>query len=167
MNTIEERLWSYIDGTCSGEERKTIDLLIATDEAYRSKFEELLSFDQQLSKMEADEPSMGFTYKVMDSIRAEHAQQPLKASINKNIIRGISIFFIAIISLMLILMLSTLHLTSDSFSVQLPDTLKMPDLKNLLSGKVLSIFFFVDTVLALVFIDAWLRRRRAKHVLKP
>ncbi|HWD88621.1 MAG TPA: hypothetical protein VG367_10885 [Mucilaginibacter sp.] len=167
MNTIDERLWSYIDGTCGEEERKAIDALIATDEAYRAKFEELLDFDQELVKMEADEPSMGFTYKVMESIRAEHAKQPLKAAINKNIIRGISIFFIVMISLMLVLVLSTLHLTPASFSVKLPDTLKIPDLTNILNGKVLSVFFFLDTVLALVFIDGWLRRRRSKHVLKP
>ncbi|MBS1532442.1 MAG: hypothetical protein JSU01_19220 [Bacteroidetes bacterium] len=167
MNTIEERLWSYIDGTCSEGERQAIDTLIATDEAYRAKFEELLSFDQELVKMEADEPSMGFTYNVMESIRAEHARQPLKAAINKKIIRGIGIFFIATISLMLILMLSTLHPTADSFSVKLPDSFKVTNLTNLLNGKVLSVFFFLDTVLALVWVDAWLRRRRAKHALKP
>ena len=32
MNTIEERLWNYIDGTCTEEERKAIDMLIAGDE---------------------------------------------------------------------------------------------------------------------------------------
>jgi len=166
MNTIEERLWSYIDGTCSEEERKAIDMLIANDEAYRAKFEQLLGFDQELTKMEPDEPSMGFTYKVMETIRAEHASQPLKAAINKNIIKGLSIFFIAVISIMLILMLSTLHLTPARFSVHLPDSVKLPDFKNLLSGKVLSVFLFVDTILALVFVDAWLRRRKAKQVLK-
>lgn len=167
MNTMEERLWSYIDGTCDEEERKAIDMLIATDKAYSAKFEELLSFDQQLSKMEADEPSMGFTYKVMEGVRAEHAQKPLKAAINKNIIKGIGGFFIVTISLVLILMLSTLHLTSASFSVHLPDTLKLPDLKNYVNGKVLSYFFFFDAVLALVLVDAYLRRRKSKQALRP
>jgi len=166
MNTIEERLWSYIDGTCGEEERKAIDMLIANDEAYRAKFEELLSFDQELIKMEADEPSMGFTYNVMETIRAEHASQPLKSAINKNIIKGLGIFFIAVISIMLILMLSTLHITPARFTVHLPDSVKLPDLKNLLSGKVLSVFLFVDMILALVFVDAWVRRRKAKHALK-
>lgn len=167
MNTIEERLWSYIDGTCDESERKAIDLLIASDETYKAKFDELLSFDKVLMAIEADEPSMGFTYKVMEGVRAEHAQQPLKAAINKNIIKGIGIFFIAIITLMMIFMLSTLHITPARFSVHLPDSIKLPDLKNLLSGKVLSIFFFLDAILVLVFIDALLRRRKAKHVFKP
>src|ERR1700749_3680613 len=109
MNTIEERIWSYIDGTCTDEECKAIDMLIANDDAYRSKFDELLALDKQFSKIEPDEPSMGFTYKVMEGIRAEYAQQPLKAAVNKRIIRGIGIFFIVTILAMVILMLSTFH----------------------------------------------------------
>ena len=167
MNTMEERLWSYIDGTCDEEERKTIDMLIATDKAYSAKFEELLNFDQQLSKMEADEPSMSFTYKVMEGVRAEHARQPLKAAINKNIIKGIGAFFIVTISLMLILALSTLHLTSASFSVHLPEALKVPDLKSYVNVKLLNYFFFFDAVLALVLVDAYLRRRKAKQAFRP
>ncbi|MGZ3778342.1 MAG: hypothetical protein ACXVIY_01665 [Mucilaginibacter sp.] len=164
---MEERLWSYIDGTCDEEERKALDILIGTDRAYSAKFEELLNFDQQLSKMEADEPSMSFTYKVMEGVRAEHAQQPLKAAINKNIIKGIGGFFIVTISLMLILTLSTLHITPASFSVHLPDALKMPDLKNYVNGKVLNYFFFFDAILALVLVDAYVRRRKAKQALRP
>jgi len=160
MNTMEERLWSYIDGTCSDDERKAIDMLIANDTAYRAKFEELLSFDQQLTKMEPEEPSMGFTYKVMESIRAENARQPLKAGINKNIIRGISGFFILTISLLLIYVLSTLHLAPVSLSVHLPDSLHLPTLKNYLTGPVIQVFFFFDAVLALFLADAWLRRRK-------
>jgi hypothetical protein len=167
MNTMEERLWSYIDGSCDEEERKAIDMLITTDKAYSAKFEELLNFDQQLSKIEAEEPSMAFTYKVMEGVRAEHARQPLKAAINKNIIKGISGFFIVTISLMLILMLSTLHITPVSFSVHLPETLKIPDLKNYVNGKVLNYFFFFDAVLALVLVDAYLRRRKGKQAFKP
>jgi hypothetical protein len=167
MNTIEDRLWSYIDGTCDEEERKAIDMLIATDNAYSAKLEELLNFDKQLSKIEAEEPSMAFTYKVMEGVRAEHARQPLKAAINKNIIKGIGGFFIVTISLMLILMLSTLHLTPASFSVHLPEALKMPDLKNFVNAKVLNCFFFFDAVLALVLVDAYLRRRKAKQAFRP
>ena len=32
MNTIEEKLWNYIDGTCSEEDRKAMAILIAQDE---------------------------------------------------------------------------------------------------------------------------------------
>src|ERR1700755_3652984 len=116
MNTIEERLWSYIDGTCPADEKKAIDILIAQDEAYRRKYDELLALNQEFSKMELDEPSMAFTYNVMETIRNEHAQQPLKAGIDKRIIKVIAGFFIVSISLLLIYMLSTTRIGTVNFS---------------------------------------------------
>jgi len=166
MNTIEERLWNYIDGTCTEAERRAIDLLIASDESYRSKFEELLSLDKQFASIELDEPSMGFTYNVMEGIRAEHAQKPLKAAINKRIIRGIGGFFILTILLLVILMLSTFHFTSASVSVHLPESLKLPDMKNFPSGLLLKGFFFFDVILALFLIDAYLHKKGFQSRLK-
>jgi hypothetical protein len=159
MNTIEEKLWNYIDGTCSHEERKAIDVLIAEDEVYRRKYEELLALNQEFSKMDPDEPSMAFTYNVMEAIRAEHAQQPLKAGINKRIIKGISGFFIVSIALMLILAISNVHAGPANISVHPPDGLRLPDIKNFLGKPVLEGFLFFDIVLGLFLCDAWLRRK--------
>jgi hypothetical protein len=168
MNTVEERLWSYIDGSCSNEERKTIGLLIIQDAEWKDKYEELLSFDQELSKMELDEPSMAFTYNVMEGIRNQYAQQPLKAGINKNIIRVISWFFVATIVLMLVLILSTVHVTPARITVHLPDSLKLPDLRNLLNSGVMQGFLCLDLVLAMFLTDAYLRRKRQqKEALRP
>jgi hypothetical protein len=159
MNTIEEKLWNYIDGTCPDEERKAIDILIAQDEVYRRKYEELLALNQEFSKMELDEPPMAFTYNVMEAIRAEHAQQPLKAGINKGIIKGISGFFIVSIALLLIMTISTIHTSPANISVHLPDSVRLPDIKNYLSKPVLEGFLFFDIVLGLFLFDAWLRRK--------
>jgi hypothetical protein len=159
MNTIEEKLWNYIDGTCSEEERKAVNILIAQDEVYRRKYEELLSLNQEFSKMDLDEPSMAFTYNVMEAIRAEHAQQPLKAGINKRIIKGISGFFIISIALLLIFMISNVHAGPANISVHLPDNLRLPDIKNYLNKPVLEGFLFFDIVLGLFLFDAWLRRK--------
>ena len=159
MNTMEEKLWNYFDGTCSEEEKKAIDILIAQDEVYRRKYQELLALNQEFSKMELDEPPMAFTYNVMETIRAEHAQQPLKAAIDKRIIKGISGFFIVSILLLIIYVLSTMRLTSANVSVHLPDSLKLPDIKNYLSKPVLEGFLFFDVVLGLFLLDAYLRKK--------
>src|ERR1700733_12773064 len=103
MNNIDEKLWEYIDGKCTADEQKTISSLIAGDESFRLKNEELLALNNYFSAMELDEPPMAFTYNVIEAIRTEQAQQPLKAAINKRIIRGISIFFIATLAILLIL----------------------------------------------------------------
>ena len=165
MNTIEEKLWNYIDGTCSDEERKAIDILIAQDEVYRRKYEELLALNKEFSKMEPDEPPMAFTYNVMEAIRAEHAQQPLKAGINKRIIKGISGFFIVSIALLLILAISNVHIGTANISVHLPDSLRLPDIKNYLSKPILEGFLFFDIVLGLFLFDAWLRRKSTSKQL--
>ena len=159
MNNLEERLWNYIDGTCSAEEQRAIDILIAQDESVRSKYEELLALNSEFSKMEVDEPSMAFTYNVMEGIRAEIAQKPLKAGINKRIIIGIAGFFIVSILLLLIFALSTIHIGTAGTSLRIADSLKMPDLKSLVSAPVLKAFVFFDVVLALFLFDAYLRRR--------
>lgn len=159
MNKIEEKLWNYIDGSCSEEDRKAIEVLIARDEVYKRKYEELLTLNQEFSKMETDEPPMTFTYKVMEAIRAEHAQQPLKAGINKRIIKGISGFFIVSIALLLILAILNVRTGTANISVHLPDSLRLPDIKNYLSKPVLEGFLFFDIVLGLFLFDAWLRRK--------
>ena len=159
MNTIEEKLWSYIDGTCSEEDKKAIDILIERDDVYKRKYQELLVLNQEFSNFELEEPSMAFTYNVMEAIRAEHAQQPLKAGINKRIIKGISGFFIVSITLLLILAISNVHTGSANISVHLPDSLRLPDIKNYLSKPVLEGFLFFDIVLGLFLFDAWLRRK--------
>lgn len=159
MNTIEEKLWNYIDGSCSEEDRKAIDILIAQDEVYKRKYQELLALNQEFSKMELDEPPMAFTYNVMEAIRAEHAQQPLKAGINKRIIKAISGFFIVSIALLLILAMSNVHTGPANISAHLPDSLRLPDIKNYLSKPVLEGFLFFDIVLGLFLFDAWLRRK--------
>ena len=165
MNIVEERLWNYIDGTCSEAEKKALDILIAQDEAYKLKYAEVLALNQEFSKMELDEPSMAFTYNVMEGIRAEHALKPLRAGINKNIIKGIAGFFVLTILILVIFVLSTVHFKAANVSVQLPASLKLPDMKNLVSGSVLKAFIFFDVVLGLFLFDACLRKRGvSKHV---
>ena len=165
MNTVEEKLWNYIDGTCSADEKKAIDILIAQDEVYRRKYEELMSLNHEFSKMELDEPSMAFTYNVMEGIRAEHALKPLKAGIDQRIIKGIAGFFIVSILLLVIFVLSTLHLSTVNFSGHLPESLKLPDMKNYFRGPVLEGFLFFDVVLGLFLLDAYLRKRGvSKHI---
>jgi anti-sigma factor RsiW len=159
MNTMEERLWNYIDGSCTADEKKAIDILIAQDEAYRRKYDELLALNQEFSKMELDEPSMAFTYNVMEGIRAEHAQQPLKAGIDKRIIKSIAGFFIVSIVLLVIYMVSTTPVGNVSFSGHPAEAIKLPDLKNYFNVHLLEAFFFFDLVLGLFLFDAYLRKR--------
>lgn len=161
MKNIEEKLWDYIDGTCTADEQKAISLLIETDKVYKDKYGELLQFNREFAHIELDEPSMPFAYNVMEAIRAEQAQQPLKATINSYIVKGIAAFFVLLIAGLLIASFGTMDWTTGA---ETDSSFTMPDLSLLLNSKVLSIFLFLDTVLGLFFLDIYLRRRQVlKH----
>jgi sterol desaturase/sphingolipid hydroxylase (fatty acid hydroxylase superfamily) len=157
MNTIEEKLWNYIDGSCSEDEQKAISALIAGNETYRIKYNELLKLNKEFSAMELDEPSMAFTCNVMEAIRTEQAQPPLKAAINKRIIMGITIFFVLTIAILLGFVLANIHLSA--INVAVPAGLKMPEMKTYFTKPVIEGFLFFDAVLALYLFDTFLRRK--------
>ena len=158
MSRIEEKLWGYIDGSCTPDEQKAISLLIEQDENYRAKYLELLKLDQEFAAMELEEPSMAFTYNVMEAIRTEQAQKPLKATINHKLIKGVSFFFVFTILALVIFLLANVNWSSANSSLQFT-ALKVPDLKHYFTGPVVKGFLFFDLVLGLYFFDAYLRRR--------
>ncbi|MDB4925591.1 hypothetical protein [Mucilaginibacter sp.] len=159
---IEEKLWDYIDGTCSVEDHEAIDLLLVQDEAFRQKYLELLALNREIAAMEIEEPSMAFTYNVMENIRADYAKPPLKAAIDGRIIKIIGGFFVFTIAALLIFILVNINWSAGT-TIAVP-TFKMPEIKNLLSGEILKGFLFFDVVLVLFLFDTFLRKKGiAKH----
>jgi anti-sigma factor RsiW len=161
MNNIEETLWNYIDGNCTADEQQATSVLIAADEAVRLKYQELLKLNSEFAAMELDEPSMAFTYNVIEAIRAGHAQQPLKATINKRIIKGIGLFFVVTILALLVFALSNMNFAGGGTAVAVSTGIKLPNLSAYLSKPVLEGFLFFDTVLGLFLFDKYLRK---KHI---
>jgi len=167
MNSIEEKLWNYIDGSCTAEERQAIAVLITQDEVYRHKYNELLKLNEEFTCMELDEPSMAFTYNVMETIRTQHAQQPLKAAINKRIILGIAVFFIVTIATLVIFALSSINWNwstgETGTGIKMPVQFNVNHINNFFTGPVIKGFLFFDVVMGLFILDTYLRR---KNVLK-
>ncbi|EHQ26834.1 hypothetical protein [Mucilaginibacter paludis] len=159
MNEIEEKLWNYIDGSCSVEEQQAIGILIESNEAYKLKFDELLKLNAEFAAIELDEPSMAFTYNVMEAIRTETAQQPLKAAIDKRIIRIISAFFVIAIAFILIAAFSSVNWSAVQGGNYQFSGVKIPQLQNYLSATVVKGFICFDVVLGLVLLDSYLRKK--------
>jgi anti-sigma factor RsiW len=157
-NNIEEKLWEYIDGNCTADEQKAISSLIASDETYRLKYQELVNFNNQLSAMELDEPPMAFTYNVIEAIRTEQAQQPLKAAVNKRIIRGIGLFFVITIAALLVFVLANINWSSIGAS-SVDVNVKLPKIINYLTRPVIQGFLFFDLILGLFLFDHYLRKK--------
>ncbi|WP_448701212.1 hypothetical protein ACFGVR_03710 [Mucilaginibacter sp. AW1-3] len=161
MNGIEEKIWNYIDGNCSPEEQQAMDILIATDDVYKRKYHELSKLNIDFSCMELDEPSMGFNFKVMETIRTQNAMKPLKAAIDKRIIRGIAAFFLISISALLIFALANVSWTTPASTGNLFSgiDIKMPQLSSYFNSNVFKVFILFDIVLVLFLADGYLRKK--------
>ena len=58
---METRLWEFIDGFSSTEEKSVIEKLIAENAEWRAKYHELLEVHQSLNLVELEGPSLRFT----------------------------------------------------------------------------------------------------------
>ena len=166
MNSIEEKLWNYIDGSCTADEQQAIARLIAQDEVYRRKYHELLKLNEEFSRIELDEPSMAFTYNVMETIRTEQAMKPLKATVNKRLILGIAAFFIISVAVLLVFALSNANWsTAGSSGIKLTIPVNVAadvtHIQSYITAPFMKGFLFFDVVMGLFIMDTYLRRRNA------
>ena len=159
MNSIDEQLWDYIDGRCTAEAHERISRLILHDEQYRRQYDELMQLHADFSGIELDEPPMAFTYHVMEGIRAQEAAVPLKAGINKYIIRGIAAFFILTIGVLLFMALSQVNWHAGAATVKLPVEVNITQVRHYFNGPVLKTFLFFDLILGMFLLDAYLRKQ--------
>jgi hypothetical protein len=157
MNNMEEKLWNYIDGTCSDEERIAIAALIEKNESWHKAFNDMTQMDIAISEITLDEPPMAFSYKVMEGIRVHEAAKPLKTATNSYVIGAIAGFFVLTIMVVVALLFNG---AVDNVNA------KLPDFYALTSSSVIKIFFYVDVILLLFFTDAFLRRKRSNIVAK-
>ena len=159
MSTIEQRIWDYLDGTCSAQERKNIEMLLASDPVYRKIYAELNALQDELVTIDLDEPSMGFNRKVMDEVAGIPIPGSVKALINKKIIYGIAAFFLVSILMLLVIVFSQLD-----FSRPVADALpqyNMPrvDFSSYINPSYLRIFLLADLILGLYILDSVMRKR--------
>lgn len=162
MMNMEDRLWDYIDGLSTPEERNAIDQLLKNDPAIRMRHGELLSLHQQLQSIELDEPSMGFKNRVMEQVLASPQPAALKTKVDKRIISVIAGFFIVTIGGMLAYTISQMNWTGEE-SFTLPK-MGIPVINwSLFGSPAFTLFFLsVNVVLGLVLLDKIITARR-KH----
>jgi anti-sigma factor RsiW len=165
---IEDRLWEYIEGAGSTEDRLFIEQLIASNAAWKAKYRELLELQDLLShRLELDEPSMRFTQNIMEAISKHQIAPAAKSYINKRIVWSIAGFFICTIIGFLIAVFAQVHWssgsTTDSSFINKINLDKV-DTSKFFNSTYTTIFMMVNVVLALAALDMYLRRRRRKAV---
>lgn len=157
----EERLWEYIDGISSPEEKSAIEKLLETNAEWRAKYSELLEVQQLMQSSELEEPSMRFTKNIMDEIARLQIAPATKTYINKNIIRGIAAFFITLIAGFLIYGFAQVTWDTGESSY-MPDMSKM-DFSKFFNNTYMNIFLMINVILGLFLLDRYFSAKRSKY----
>jgi hypothetical protein len=156
MNTIEEQLWNYIDGNCTPEEQAEIAVKLTVDQHYYTTYQELLKVNDALNKLDFEEPSMSFTRNVMEKVNLELKPVALKTKVDNRIVYSIGGFFaLALISIFVY----ALATSNFDYQFEFPKMSYSFELGKYINHTSLQIFLFLDVVLALVYLDGFLRKR--------
>lgn len=159
MNLIEQRIWDYLDGTDTPQQRELTGQLIKSDPLYRQVYDECKSFNTLISATDQDEPSMGFTRNVMERINLEPVPASFKSLIDKRIIFGIAAFFLFTITALLGVLFYQIDWSQTS-GFKMPEfTMPAIDSSKYLNSTYINIFFFVDIIIGLYLVDGFLRKR--------
>ena len=161
MNIIEQQLWDYIDGNLNETQRKNIEEKIETDVSVKLQYEELLNLNIAFSEMELDEPSMSFTRNVMENVALQPAPVSLKTKVDSRIIFSISAFFVLSILAILGYILYNTTFTMPDFGKYFEVNLNVD---KILTPTSIYIFFGIDLVLGLIFMDYIFRKRLVNKV---
>ncbi len=159
---IEEKLWNYIDGTLNDQEHNFVYQLIQSDPQWKTKYNELMEVHQLMkNNLPLEEPSMRFTKNVMEEISRLYIVATRKTYINKNIVRGIALFFIVPIAGLLVFAFSQINWSeAGTANNMISDRLTDTDWTKVFSSTTINIFIIVNIILALMLMDMFLHKKR-------
>ena len=159
-NNIDDRLWEFIDGQSSMEEKSTIEKLIETNKQWKEKYHELLELHQLVQSSTLDEPSLRFTKNVMEEIAKYQIAPAAKAYINNKIIWGLGIFFITLFIGFLIYGFGQVDWNADDNS--LPIDISKVNYGKFFNNTYVNVFMMINVVLGLMLLDRYLAAKKKK-----
>jgi hypothetical protein len=161
MNTIEEQLWNYIDGHCNAVEKAEIEAKMASNLQYNALYKELMLVQNELNKLDFEEPSLSFTRNVMEQVKEELRPVALKTKVDTRIIYAIGGFFALS---MLCVFGYAIAISDFKLDFSLPKMDFNFKIIETINPTFLTVFIMVDAILALLYLDSYLRKGRAKKV---
>jgi len=159
-NNMDDRLWEFIDGQSSMEEKSAIEKLIETNKQWKEKYHELLELHQLVQSSTLDEPSLRFTKNVMEEIAKYQIAPATKAYINNKIIWGIGIFFITLIIGFLIYGFGQVDWNANDNT--LPIDISKVNYGKFFNNTYVNVFMMINVVLGLMLLDRYLAAKRKK-----
>ncbi len=156
---IDIQLWAYIDSTCTPEEHNRVAKLIAQDEVWKDKYEELLAFHQSVqTDMRLEHINSSITDAVMAKIDVPATQSNSKSLLLTWGIRAIVAFFIISISAAFVYYIITADLSLAEHTVRAGHNFTVPQSAKPTIGMFVG---FTVLIFLLMAVDNIFRRRMA------
>ncbi|OAQ38728.1 hypothetical protein A5893_11805 [Pedobacter psychrophilus] len=166
MKDEELRIWDYIDGLSSEDERTNVEQLIRTDLVFKAKYEELLAANSDFDLIGLDAPSMVFTNKVMHQIYLEAKPLSAKAKTDKKIIYLIAGLFGLMMVACIMVGINQIDWSinnSTPFSIMPKNGLNLKSFSGEISNGFINKFFYgflmFDMIVGLMFLDKLMRKK--------
>jgi len=159
-NNIDDRLWEYIDGSGSVEEKSVIEKMIETNKQWKEKYHELLEVHQLVQSSTLEEPSLRFTKNVMEEIAKYQIAPAAKTYINNKIIWGIGIFFITLFVGFIIYGFGQVDWSAGDNN--LPIDISKVNYGRFFNNTYVNVFMMINVVLGLMLLDRYLAARKKK-----
>jgi hypothetical protein len=160
--SMEERIWSYIDGSAGEIEKTVIEKLLETDFTWKEKYRELLEVNELLHSSELEEPSLRFTKNVMEEISRLHIAPATRTYINKKIIWGIAFFFIAMLAGILIYGFAQMNFSSGEES-GIAKSIGRFDYTKFFNNTWVNVLLMINVILGLFLLDNYFTSKRKKY----
>ncbi|HEY0434593.1 MAG TPA: hypothetical protein VGC95_12005 [Chitinophagaceae bacterium] len=162
-DNLEPRLWEYIDGLGSAEERAAIEIAIHSRPAWKTKYDELMEIHQLVQTSALDEPSLRFTKNVMEEIAKYKIAPATKSYIDQKVVWGLGIFFVAMIVGFLIYGFGQADWTStQQIEGVIPAEVTKFDFTKFFNNAWVNVFLMINVVLGLMLLDRYLDARKKK-----
>jgi len=162
---MEERLWNFIDGSSSQQEKSVIEKLLENDAAWKAKYHELIELDQLIRSTELEQPSLRFSKNVMEEISRLHIAPATKTYINNKIIWGLGFFFIAMVVGFLVYGFGQMFAAGSSGDeTVISRNMGKVDFSKFFNNTWINIFMMINAVLGLFLLDAYLNQKRKKFI---
>ncbi len=161
QQNMESRLWEFIDGYSSNEEKTVIEQLLESNRQWKEKYNELLEIHRLMQSSELEEPSMRFTKNVMEQIAKYHIAPATKTYINKKIIWSIGSFFVLLVVAFLIYAFGQVDWAAQGDN-KFPFDLTKINYSKIFSNTYVNIFMMINVVLGLFLLDNYFSQKRKK-----
>jgi hypothetical protein len=158
---MEARLWAYLHGIADDAEQVAIKQLLQSDPAWRHSYEKLLKEEESFRGLALEGPSLRFTKNVMEQVQSLQVAPATKSYVNRKIVYGIGGFFLLLITATLAYIIPQLDFSQGTAN-SLPVSLPAMDLdwSRYFNRTTLQVFFIIDAVAALFFLDRYLQRKK-------